>query len=395
MTRKTTSTSKNSKLALFVTGIFLVVLLLGAFGIVDLVAIDNILEPILGDRVFMTTPESNSPAVTEVTTTGDWWEVYFTTPGNEQNYIEDALIGYINAAEDTIHIASFEFNLEAVAEALIAAQNRGVEVQWMTDDEYGIEADEFDGNELFPMLEDAGIEIKDDQRGGLMHNKFWIFDQSIVWTGSTNITVNGTLKNNNNVIVLKSKAAAQIFEYEFHEMWEEDAFGATSPSTVDLQNIVIDGTSIAIRFGSEDDVANYLAELLATAQTEIRFMAFSFTQDDMGGTVLQRAEDGVDVAGVFETRGSETEYSELPMMYCAGLDVRQDGNPQTMHDKVFIIDRHIVVTGSFNFSNNADQSNDENVVVVDNAEIAAQYLREFDRIWAQGEDPDPSYIDCP
>ncbi|MCB2178903.1 hypothetical protein KQH61_05765 [bacterium] len=401
-TKKKTSRS-SSKLALFITAIFIIVLLLGAFGVVDLVAVDDMLEPFIGERVFMTTPESEladmngtaTPAVNEVTATGDWWEVYFTTPDSDQNYIEAALIDYINAAEDTIHIASFEFNLDAVAEALIAAHDRGVEVQWMTDDEYGIEADEEDGHGQFAMLEDAGIEVKDDHRGGLMHNKFWIFDQSIVWTGSTNITVNGTLRNNNNVIVLKSKAAALIFENEFQEMWTDDAFGVTSPSTVDQQNIVVDGTSIAIRFGAEDGVANYLAELFATAQSQIRFMAFSFTQDDMGGTVLQRAESGVDVAGVFETRGSETEYSEMPILYCAGLAVRQDGNPQTMHDKVFIIDEHIVVTGSFNFSNNADETNDENIVVVDNAEIAAQYLKEFDRIWAQAEAPDPAEMNCP
>lgn len=400
--KKTTTTSSRSKLAVIITAIFLILLLLGSLGVVNLVAVDNMLEPILGERLFLTTPDSvavdeatATPAASEVSATGNWWEVYFTTPDDDQNYIEAALIDYINAAQDTIHIASFEFNLDAVAEALIAAHDRGVEVQWMTDDEYGIDADEEDGHGQFAMMEDAGIEVKDDHRGALMHNKFWIFDQSIVWTGSTNITVNGTLHNNNNVIVLKSKAAAKIFENEFQEMWTDDAFGPKSPSTVAQQDIVIDGSKVAIRFAAEDGVANYLAELLATAQTEIRFLAFSFTQDDMGGTVLQRAENGVDVAGVFETRGSETEYSELPIMYCAGLAVRQDGNPQTMHDKVFIIDRHIVVTGSFNFSNNADESNDENIVVVDNADIAALYLQEFDRIWAQAEVPDAAQMDCP
>jgi phosphatidylserine/phosphatidylglycerophosphate/cardiolipin synthase-like enzyme len=386
-----------------ITALFLFVLLLGAFGFIDLVVVDNVLEPFLGMRVFMTTPypdaadlsegSTSSPQVEE-TTTGDWWEVYFTNPGSEDNYIETALIDYINAAQSTIHIASFEFNLDAVAESLIAAHERGVEVEWVTDDEFGIDADEEDGHGQFAMLEDAGIGVKDDHRGALMHDKFWIFDQSIVWTGSTNITVNGTLYNNNNVIVLKSKAAARIFENEFSEMWDDDAFGPTSPSTVSQQDIVVNGTKIAIRFGSEDEVATYLAELLGTAQSEIRFMAFSFTQDDMGGTILQRAEKGVDVAGIFEARGSETEYSELGAMYCDGLAVRQDGNPRIMHHKVLIIDRHIVVTGSFNFSNNADESNDENVVIVDNAEIAAAYLQEFDRLWAQATDPDPADFPC-
>jgi phosphatidylserine/phosphatidylglycerophosphate/cardiolipin synthase-like enzyme len=115
----------------------------------------------------------------------------------------------------------------------------------------------------------------------------------------------------------------------------------------------------------------------------------------MGGTILAREQAGVDVAGIFEQRGSETEYSELPAMYCAGLPVRQDGNSRTFHHKVLIIDRQIVVTGSFNFSKNADEGNDENVIVVQNAEIAAEYLKEFDRRWAEAHEPDEADISCP
>ena len=120
----------------------------------------------------------------------------------------EKLIEYIDDAESTIHIASFEFDLIPVADALISAQERGVEVQWITDDEYGIEADKEDGLRLFPKMSRAGIKVRDDGRTGLMHNKFWIFDKKIVWTGSTNITVNGNFRNNNNVIVIESAAVA-------------------------------------------------------------------------------------------------------------------------------------------------------------------------------------------
>jgi len=259
----------------------------------------------------------------------------------------------------------------------------------------GIEADEEEGHGQFATLEAAGIEIKDDGRSALMHNKFWIFDGATVWTGSTNITENGTLKNNNNVIVFQSQGVADIYEREFQEMWTDGEFGSTSTSTVDQQDVVIDGSSISVRFGAEDEVAAYLADLLESAQTQIRFMAFAFTHDDMGSAMLARAQSGVDVSGIFETRGSETEYSELTALYCSSIPVRQDGNSNTFHHKVIIIDGHILVTGSFNFSKNADESNDENIVIVDNADIAAAYLEEFDRRWAEAEDPDPADLTCP
>jgi phosphatidylserine/phosphatidylglycerophosphate/cardiolipin synthase-like enzyme len=330
---------------------------------------------------------------------GDWWQVYFTDPqkvndpGNLSGSIPEKLIALIDSAQHTIHIASFEFNLTPVAEALIAAHKRGVEVQWVTDDEHGIEADEEEDHGQFKMLTKAGIEVRDDDRGALMHDKFWIFDGQTVWTGSTNITVNGNFRNNNNVIVIDSPELAAIYEREFAEMWEGE-FGPTSPSTVDDQAVTIDGTPIQVLFAAEDEVASRLVPLIEGAQRTVRFMAFSFTHEALGAAVLARAKAGVDVEGIFETRGSETEYSELPMFYCAGMAVRQDGNPGTFHHKVFVIDGEIVITGSLNFSDNADESNDENVLIVRNGDIAAQYLQEFERRWAEAVEPDKADMNC-
>jgi len=332
-------------------------------------------------------------------TGGGWWQVYFTDPAtindpeNLAGSIPEKLISLIDSAQQSIHIASFEFNLTPVAEALIAAHERGVEVRWVTDDEHGLESDEEDDHGQFEMLEDAGIEVKDDQRSALMHNKFWIFDGHTVWTGSTNITKNGGFRNNNNVMVVQSTRVAEIYEREFQEMWDGE-FGPRSSSTVVQQFATVNGTPIQVLFAAEDEVMSLLVPMVIAAQNSIRFMAFSFTHNDLGAAVLAKANTGVDVMGIFEKRGSETEYSELPALYCAGVPVRQDGNKGTFHHKVFIIDEQMVVTGSLNFSNNADESNDENVLIVTNADVAAQYLAEFERRWAEAEDPDPADMAC-
>jgi phosphatidylserine/phosphatidylglycerophosphate/cardiolipin synthase-like enzyme len=54
-----------------------------------------------------------------------------------------------------------------------------------------------------------------------------------------------------------------------------------------------------------------------------------------------------------------------------------------------------VITGSFNFSKNADESNDENVIVVTHGDIAAQYLQEFERRWAEASAPEAADMNCP
>jgi phosphatidylserine/phosphatidylglycerophosphate/cardiolipin synthase-like enzyme len=66
----------------------------------------------------------------------------------------------------------------------------------------------------------------------------------------------------------------------------------------------------------------------------------------------------------------------------AGLDVRLDGEPGLMHHKALIIDRRIVVVGSYNFTASAEKYNDENLLVIRDPEIAAQFLQEFRRVFA-------------
>jgi phosphatidylserine/phosphatidylglycerophosphate/cardiolipin synthase-like enzyme len=117
-------------------------------------------------------------------------------------------------------------------------------------------------------------------------------------------------------------------------------------------------------------------------------MAFSFTLDDVRDVLLTKASEGVNVTGIFELRGSETEFSELTPLFCAGLPMRQDGNRFVLHHKVFIINDDIVVTGSFNFSASARDDNDENVVIIQDADLAAQYIAEYDRRWAEAVVPD-------
>ncbi|GAB4543014.1 MAG: phospholipase D-like domain-containing protein [Anaerolineales bacterium] len=330
-----------------------------------------------------------------------WWDVYFTDPqalndpNNPAGSIEEKLIQFIDSAQRSIHIASFEFNLPRVADALISAKARGVDVRWVTDDENGLNIDSQPGRGQFTRLLQSGVEVKDDNgRNALMHNKFWIFDGRITWTGSTNITVNGIYKQNNNVIVIYSTDIAYIYEREWNELWTGQ-FGPRAPSNANNQWAILEGSPVQVLFSSEDHILSNLIALTNDAQSSIRFLAFSFTDYPLAQAMIDRARAGVDVQGVYETFGSASEGSELKTFWCAGVPARQDGNPSFLHDKIIIIDNSIVVTGSLNFSSNADDSNEENVLIIDNADIAALYLREYQQIWNAANDVPPGAFTCP
>ena len=233
-------------------------------------------------------------------------------------------------------------------------------------------------------LRDAGIEILGDRRESFMHHKFVVIDKSDVWTGSMNFTINGAYYNDNNLIHIRSSRLAENFTTEFEEMFLDDMFGDNVVVNTPYPGLSVDGTRIDILFSPDDGTAARIVELIRGAHERIDFMAYAFTSDDIAEAMLERANAGVAVTGVFE----EGQYyanigTEFNRLLDAGLDVRLDGNRRNMHHKVIIIDGEVVILGSYNFSNNAEVRNDENTLIVFNPDIAELYKAEFERVFAK------------
>jgi phosphatidylserine/phosphatidylglycerophosphate/cardiolipin synthase-like enzyme len=150
--------------------------------------------------------------------------------------------------------------------------------------------------------------------------------------------------------------------------------------------VTIDGTRIDIYFSPDDGVLSALVPVLGSAQESIYFLAYSFTSNQLGEIVRQKAEAGITIEGVMDdeqVRSNQgTEYDPFRQ---ADLDVRMDGIDGLMHHKVFIIDKKIAVFGSYNFSQNAEERNDENLMVIYDPGIAQQFLFEFRRVQEQAQ----------
>jgi phosphatidylserine/phosphatidylglycerophosphate/cardiolipin synthase-like enzyme len=203
-----------------------------------------------------------------------------------------------------------------------------------------------------------------------------------------NFTTNGVYCNNNNIVRIDSPQLAQNYIAEMSEMYDDRQFGPRSAVNTPNEHLTIGGAAVENYFASESELGPIIGDLVNSAQSEILFMAFSFTLDLIGEPMLDRAEAGVNVRGVFETTGSETDFSYYGDLLDFGLEninVRQDGNPRIMHHKVIIVDRQTVLFGSFNFSNNANDSNDENIVVVHDPTFASFFVEEFNTIWAEAK----------
>jgi phosphatidylserine/phosphatidylglycerophosphate/cardiolipin synthase-like enzyme len=314
---------------------------------------------------------------------GDFWEVYFTAPldnPNPQSHlgIDARVAAAIDGAKTSIDMVMFEMNNAVLVDALLQAAEGGVTVRVVTDDESGLEAGK-EAEHSFPDLANAGIPIVADERSALMHDKFIIIDGNTVWTGSYNLTDSSNYDQNNNVLVFHSPQIAQLYEDEFNEMFEQHQFGPKSPPSKTNQ-LKVDNTDVEVYFTPEDHPFPRILELMKEAKKSIRFMAFTFTDHEIAAEMIAAAQRGVKVEGIIEKVGSNSAASEMGFLYCAGQDIRLDGNPKFLHHKVILIDDQIVITGSANFSINAAESNDENIVIVHDSSLASAYKLEFNRM---------------
>ncbi|GAB4276019.1 MAG: phospholipase D-like domain-containing protein [Candidatus Promineifilaceae bacterium] len=316
----------------------------------------------------------------------NWYEIYFTNPTCPPEEarvggVDELIAADILAAERRVDVAAFDLDSVVMTEALMDRETAGVEVRVVTDEDNG-------DLSSIRRLRNNGTSVVEDKRTGLMHDKFVVIDGRILWVGSLNYTTNGVYCNNNNVVRIESPRLAANYTAEMDEMYNDKLFGPTSPNATPNENLIIQGVEVENYFGPEKELAPIIARTVVRAQNEILFLAFSFTDDQIGEAMLGRADAGVQIRGVFETVGADTSFSYYPLLQSANLpnvQARLDGNPNIMHHKVFIIDRETVIFGSFNFSDSANRRNDENILIVHDPVFASFFVEEFETVWQEAK----------
>ncbi len=322
---------------------------------------------------------------------GPWYRLYFSKPfypekpDDRFGGIAADLIRDLDSAQKSIDIASFEIDLDPVVDALIRAAQRGVQVRVATDSENYEAPDDPAG--VLRRLKDGGVQVSLENAAGYMHNKFYVIDDKVLWTGSWNLTNNDTYRNNNNTIRLTEPKLIANYKKRMDDFMAGRFHGAANKTVPNPAVTETGGVKIENYFSPTGGGKQAIQKRLEGAQKSIKVLAFSFTDDDQAKAILDKAKKGVKVQGVFEQRNANGSGAEYPTFKDAGLDVLMDGNCYTMHHKVYIIDDKTVIFGSYNFSSNADKDNDENFLIVDDPNLAKLFNQEFDRVYQQAKNP--------
>jgi len=117
---------------------------------------------------------------------------------------------------------------------------------------------------------------------------------------------------------------------------------------------------------------------LAAARSEVLVQAYSFTCPDIAAALVAAAGRGVRVCVLLDRSNEEETYSELGALEGRGIELRIDASHAIAHNKVMVIDGRTVLTGSFNFTRQAEHENAENLLVLRNHRaLAARYRANF------------------
>lgn len=124
-----------------------------------------------------------------------------------------------------------------------------------------------------------------------------------------------------------------------------------------------------------------LIAILDAATRTVDLTLYSFTDDQLGDAVIRAHQRGVLIRVIRDGAQSAGSGDENDQLRGAGIEVIVENLRGSMHHKFLVVDGTITVTGSYNWSDAADQSNFENVVVIVCAEVADDFTAEFNRIW--------------
>lgn len=141
--------------------------------------------------------------------------------------------------------------------------------------------------------------------------------------------------------------------------------------------------TIEVAFSPKGGITNMIIDEINRAGKSVYVQAYSFTSPEITDALIGAQERGIDVAVIVDKSQETAVYTAADDLSAAGVPVHTDKSFAIAHSKIMIIDGVNVVTGSFNFTKSAENSNAENCLVLkNNREIAELYMKNW--LWRWG-----------
>ena len=300
-----------------------------------------------------------------------------------------ALLEQINNANNSIDFAIYGIAQQPkIIQALLDAKNRGVKLRWVTDSD-------IKGNNIYKEILSVQKMIpnyKTDNHNypltgeknpkytnAIMHNKFFIFDDNIVWLGSSNVSQTDLADFNANINVLvQSKEIANIYKQEFEQMYNYK-FHELKNEIYNKEDIKIDNENVVSVYFSPTDkiITTKIIPAINKAQKYVYIASFIITNKKIENALISAKMRGVDIKVITDATSANGKYSIHNNLRNYNIPVKIENKAGKMHTKSIIIDDKMVYLGSMNLTKNGEQKNDENVLLIKNSKKAQKFKEQF------------------
>jgi phosphatidylserine/phosphatidylglycerophosphate/cardiolipin synthase-like enzyme len=147
----------------------------------------------------------------------------------------------------------------------------------------------------------------------------------------------------------------------------------------------VDSVISSVNFSPNGGCEKQVTSWINKASSSIYVLIYSFTLDSIGNALIDAHNRNISIGIVFEHDNIIESGSEYQDLKNAGIDVRSGTRAGYMHDKIMIVDGKVMLTGSFNWSSNAENEHNENLVVIDGDSVASVFENEFQKIWSSAQ----------
>ncbi len=139
-------------------------------------------------------------------------------------------------------------------------------------------------------------------------------------------------------------------------------------------------TQIDVLFSPKGGCANRIIEEIDNARKTIRVQMYFFTSEPIADALIEAKERGIEVQVILDDSQQKAKYGRWRVLRRDGVTVSFDGEHATANNKIILIDRRTIITGSYNYTKAAEEKNAENVLIIRHApKLFDKYLENFEK----------------
>lgn len=289
----------------------------------------------------------------------------------------------VNNSKTSIDIAIYGYeDIPAITNALMNAKNRGVTIRFIYDEAQNPLNTYYKGNDIIKNIADKSQSDKiGNESNKLMHNKFVIFDNKVVFSGSMNFSKTGLSDyDGNDVVVIISPEIANLYTAEFEQMLNGKFHSAKSRHNLS-NRFVLGNSEIEVYFSPQYKSCSRVVELINSAKNYIYVPSFLITHQNIANSLVNAQKRRVEVKVILDGNSSGTRNTKHQYLRENGIKLKFENYAGKLHSKTMIIDDEYIIMGSMNFSNSGENKNDENMLVIKNSDLAKNYKEFFLYLW--------------